>query len=233
MTKTQENKQSGDSTVAGVPTEATTEATTEVTTEVTTEATTEASALQKKKGSRSFKVKLEVSGPQYGRYNGDSPYQAANKALSEIIRNRVKNNIQTDDNINFFLVESTKSSGKKVHQYLGKRIKLETPVTYSVNNGQVITKEYKNILRKVKKSESDLQGGSVVTEPVATEPVATEPVATEPVVTESVVTEPVVTEPVATESVITEPIVTESVATEPVTTKTKSKSKNKARASNA
>ena len=106
-----------------------------------------------RKSSRSFKVKLEQSGPQYGRYNGDSPYQAANKALSEIIRNRVKNEQATDEDITFFLVESTKNSSKKIHQYVGKRIKLDEPVTYTVDNGQVIKKEYKNILRKVKKSE--------------------------------------------------------------------------------
>lgn len=106
-----------------------------------------------RKSSRSFKVKLEQSGPQYGRYNGDSPYQAANKALSEIIRNRVKNDQPTDEDITFFLVESTKNSSKKIHQYVGKRIKLDEPVTYTVDNGQVIKKEYKNILRKVKKSE--------------------------------------------------------------------------------
>ena len=113
-----------------------------------------------RKGTRSFKVKLENNGPQYGRYNGDSPYQAANKALSEIIRNRVKNNQPTDQDITFFLVESTKGSGKKVHQYVGKRMKLAQAVTYTVDNGQVITKEFKNILRKVKKSELNQQGGA-------------------------------------------------------------------------
>ncbi len=110
-----------------------------------------------RKSSRSFKVKLEQNGPQYGRYNGDSPYQAANKALSEIIRNKVKNNEAVDEDITFFLVESTKGSTKKVHQYVGKRIKLDEPVKYTVtgNNDQQqeIVKEYKNILRKVKKSE--------------------------------------------------------------------------------
>jgi hypothetical protein len=109
-----------------------------------------------RKSSRSFKVKLEQTGPQYGRYNGDSPYQAANKALSEIIRNKVKNNEAVDEDITFFLVESTKGSSKKVHQYVGKRIKLDEPVKYTVNGSdgeQQIVKEYKNILRKVKKSE--------------------------------------------------------------------------------
>ena len=113
------------------------------------------------KSTRSFKVKLEQNGVQYGRYNGDSPYQAANKALSEIIRNKVKSNQSTNEDINFYLIESTKGSNKKVHNYIGKRIKLQEPVTYRVDNGQIITKEFKNILRKVKKSELIQQGGDL------------------------------------------------------------------------
>jgi len=108
-----------------------------------------------KKCNRSFKVKLENDGPQYGRYNGDSPYQAANKALSEIIRTRVKNNQPIDNDITFYLVESTKGSCKKCHQYTGKRIKLDNPVSYTVRSGdkqQIITKEFKNLLRKIKKN---------------------------------------------------------------------------------
>lgn len=120
---------------------------------------TAATAASGGKGNRSFKVKLEQNGPLYGRYNGDSPYQAANKALSEIIRNRVKNNQADDTDITFFLVESTKGSGKKTHQYIGKRTKLLTPVEYEVANGQTIKKEYKNVLRKVKKAP--LKGGAV------------------------------------------------------------------------
>ena len=106
-----------------------------------------------KKSSRSFKVKMDLNGHQYGRYNGDSPYQAANKALSEIIRNKVKQNQNADEEITFFLVESTKGSAKKIHEYTGKRTKLEVPVVYKVNNNQEIKKEYKNILRKVKKAK--------------------------------------------------------------------------------
>lgn len=110
-------------------------------------------AAQKKKN-RSFKVKLSSEDQLYGRYNGDSPYQAANKALSEIIRNRVKNSESVDCEINFYLVESTKGSGKKSHQYTGKRIKLENPVTYKVGD-QEIVKNFKNVLKKVKKNNND------------------------------------------------------------------------------
>ena len=103
------------------------------------------------KSSRSFKVKLDVNGELYGRYNGDSPYQAANKALSEIIRSKVKNNENVNEEIRFFLVESTKHSHKKTHEYSGRRVKLDEPVQYTVSGNQVITKEFKNYLRKVKR----------------------------------------------------------------------------------
>jgi hypothetical protein len=69
----------------------------------------------------------------------------------------------------FYLVESTKGSSKKVHKYVGKRIKLDTPVSYAVENGQVITKEYKNVLRKVKKSDAVQQGGAQVNQEVEVE----------------------------------------------------------------
>jgi hypothetical protein len=108
------------------------------------------SKLKNKSNTRSFRVKLDKDSELYGRYNGESPYQAANKALSEIIRKQIKSG-NIIENINFYLVESTKGSSKKEHEYNGSRIKLDTPVEYTVGNGQVIIKEYKNILRKVKK----------------------------------------------------------------------------------
>jgi hypothetical protein len=136
-------------------------------TENTSTPTTEANNNpdNKKKSSRSFKVKMDLNGHQYGRYNGDSPYQAANKALSEIIRNKVKQNQNADEEITFFLVESTKGSTKKVHEYVGKRTKLDVPVVYKVNNNQEIKKEYKNVLRKVKKvkpQQNNQNGGENV-----------------------------------------------------------------------
>jgi len=107
-----------------------------------------------KKKNRSFKVKLSEDSELYGRYNGDSPYQAANKALSEIIRNKVKANDKVDADISFFLVESTKGSAKKMHQYVGKRVQLDNPVKYKVGNQEII-KNFKNILKKVKRAEGE------------------------------------------------------------------------------
>jgi hypothetical protein len=120
-------------------------------------------------GSRSFKVKLEAGGQLYGRYNGESPYQAANKALSEIVRTREKSGNMDDGEISFFLVESTKNSSKKQHQYVGRRIKLDVPIEYPVANGITIKKEHKNFLRKVKRTGSQVANtGTETNTPTAT-----------------------------------------------------------------
>jgi len=103
---------------------------------------------------RSFKVKLSQETPAYGRYNGDSPYQAANKALSELVRNAEKNGEDATGEYYFWLIESTKKSKKRVHQYRGQRIKLDVPVEYTVGDN-VIVKNYKNFLKKIKKDEQE------------------------------------------------------------------------------
>lgn len=107
-----------------------------------------------KKRSRSFKVKEDGEESSFsGRYTGDSPYQAANKALSELIRKRNKDGKSTTGKIQFTLIESTKGSKHREHQYVGKRLKLKTPIEYKTKDGVTVTKKYKNELRKVKKSE--------------------------------------------------------------------------------
>jgi hypothetical protein len=107
---------------------------------------------EEQKKNRSFKVKLSEEDQSYGRYNGDSPYQAANKALSEIIRNKVKAGEAVEGKLTFWLIESTKGSSKRVHQYEGERIKLAEPVKYKVGDNEIV-KEYKNILKKIKKAD--------------------------------------------------------------------------------
>jgi len=151
-----------------------------------------------KKRNRSFKVKLSAESQLYGRYNGDSPYQAANKALSEIIRNKVKNNESVDDEINFYLVESTKNCKKKCHQYLGRRIQLENPVIYKVGD-QEIVKNYKNVLKKVKKNDDsvDESESSTKTKKVATKKIVTKKVATKKVAAKKVAAKKVATKKVA------------------------------------
>jgi hypothetical protein len=102
---------------------------------------------------RSFKIKTLNDNKLLGKYIGDSPYQAANKALSEIMRLRQKNNESTELVIRFKLIEVTKGCKQKEHLYVGSRIKLEDPITYTLSNGQQITKIFKNQLKKIKKCE--------------------------------------------------------------------------------
>lgn len=100
---------------------------------------------------RSFKIIFNDDKP-YGRYLGDSPYQAANKAFSELIK---KNNQTGGSNlkreIKFKLIETTKGSKHKEHEYIGKRIKLDEPIKYITKNGNEIIKKYKNDIKKLKK----------------------------------------------------------------------------------
>ena len=145
-----------------------------------------------KKKTRSFKVKLTQTDPAYGRYNGDSPYQAANKALSEIVRNFIKAGGDAGTEHVFWLIESTKVSKKRVHQYKGRRCQLDTPVVYSIGDSP-ITKYHKNELKKIKKCDQDelqpkvtKKATKVAAKKVAAKKVAAKKVATKKVAKQTV-----------------------------------------------
>lgn len=102
-----------------------------------------------KKSIRSFKVQLPGTEEYCGRFTGWTPYQAANKALSRYFRS-------TDTPkpvVTFSIRESTRGSNHKVYTYEGHRIKLETPVSYTIGGGNTIVKNHKNQLKKVKKAD--------------------------------------------------------------------------------
>ena len=107
-----------------------------------------------KKKTRSFKVKLDQDTPAYGRYNGDSPYQAANKALSEMVRADIKEGGDPHREHVFWIIESTKGSKRSHHQYRGYREDLEVPVEYVVGDNTIV-KRHKNVLKKIKKADQD------------------------------------------------------------------------------
>ena len=115
-------------------------------TETATETTTQTGG---GKQVRSFKVQLPGSETFEGRFTGLTPYQAANKALSKYYRENKKPKKQ----IRFTIRESTRGSKRGLYTYNGQREKLKTPVEYSIKDGRVITKKYKNKLVKVKKAE--------------------------------------------------------------------------------
>jgi hypothetical protein len=80
---------------------------------------------------------------------GGSPFQAASKALTEILR---RGSIKPGNKIVFCLKEITQKSANKRHFYLGERVKLKEPVVYTVD-GNEIRKEFKNQIRKLRNSE--------------------------------------------------------------------------------
>lgn len=100
---------------------------------------------------RSFKVKLPDTETFDGRFTGLTPYQAANKALSKYFRENKENN----NEITFSICESTRKSKKSVYTYVGRRIKLDVPVKYKIQDGREIVKQFKNSLKKVKKSDNE------------------------------------------------------------------------------
>lgn len=139
-------------------------------------ATTEAEAEPEDDGkTRSFKVKLPNSEEYTGRFTGLTPYQAANKALSKYFRNSENTNL-TADHVIFSIKESTRGSDRNVYTYRGNRIKLETPITYTIKSKvkdaegveheqeRTIVKQYKNQLIKIKKAAVNAETAT----PVAT-----------------------------------------------------------------
>jgi hypothetical protein len=104
---------------------------------------------------RSFKVRLPNCETFEGRFTGLTPYQAANKALSKYFRDSETKD--QEEEITFAICESTRKSKKTVYSYVGRRQKLATPVTYTIQGAdgkaKVITKNFKNTLKKVKKTE--------------------------------------------------------------------------------
>jgi hypothetical protein len=114
---------------------------------------------------RSFKVLLPNETEYTGRFTGLTPYQAANKALSKYFRSQENINL-SDNQVAFSIKESTRNSKRYEYHYRGSRIKLDTPITYTIKSTdgaeRVITKQYKNQLVKVKKS--------VASEPAAAAP---------------------------------------------------------------
>ena len=125
------------------------------------QATVDEVAVLGEKQIRSFKVLLPGSSDFEGRFTGLTPYQAANKALSKYFREGER----TDGEVTFSICESTRKSKKTVYTYVGQRHKLAEPVKYTIQDGREIVKNFKNTLKKVKKTESS--NTEVQTQPVS------------------------------------------------------------------
>lgn len=96
------------------------------------------------KGRRFFK--LIYNGEKMGRFSGNKPKQAANKALTSIIHDRQEKDEPTDIDIKFKIVECTRRSKQKKYYYVGSRVELPKPVEVKIKNptdGSFKTIKYK------------------------------------------------------------------------------------------
>jgi len=164
VSKTQKGGKAAAKAAAKAASKTTSKATTKAASKTTTKAASKTTTAKKvatakvtatvtKKSTRSFKVKLPGTETYEGRFTGDTPYQAANKALSKYYR---VNGADAED-VLFSIRESTRGSKRLVYHYNGSRSKLDVPVEYPITSAsgekKVITKYYKNRLVKVKKAQ--------------------------------------------------------------------------------
>lgn len=82
---------------------------------------------------RYFKVLIDgVEGGAQGRFSGTKPKQAANKALTSILKKREENGEAIDVQIKFCIQECTRGSKHKKYYYIGERVELEKPMIVTI-----------------------------------------------------------------------------------------------------
>ena len=87
----------------------------------------------------------------FGRFCGYKPKQAANKALTTILKQRKQDGESIFDEVGFSMVECTRGRPHRVSQYTGKRIQLDEPVVVEINTNGVSKKIEYNFTNKVTK----------------------------------------------------------------------------------
>jgi len=105
---------------------------------------------------RTFKIKLDDN-LYSSRITGNTPKQAASKALTLLIKQNQKEG-KNIDKINFTIKETTRSSKQKTYNYVGYRIKLDTPTIYNITTKsstgeyekKTISNQYRNKIEKLK-----------------------------------------------------------------------------------
>ncbi len=83
---------------------------------------------------RYFKVVIEGEDP-HGRFSGTKPKQAANKALTSLLKTKEKDGKKTDGKIKFSIVECTRGSRHKTYNYVGERVELDNPMEVIIGSG--------------------------------------------------------------------------------------------------
>lgn len=108
--------------------------------------------------SRTFQ-RIDKRGNAVGHFVDSSPYKAASKAFSSLMKERKSKGLSTSGKITFSIRESSQTRGKDdngvkreiVKTYQGQRIKSDTPpVTFRGKRGKEVTikHKYKNVIYK-------------------------------------------------------------------------------------
>lgn len=96
--------------------------------------------------------KCQYEGEIHGRFCGYKPKQAANKALTAILKARKAENKPVNNvEIVFDIIESTRGSKQKTYHYTGQRVELETPMVVNIkanDTAKQITYKYNNRVQK-------------------------------------------------------------------------------------
>ena len=103
-------------------------------------------------GKRKRFFKCVYEGKVHGRYSGDKPKQAANKAFTNIIRTLPEGGV--GKKVRFQMKECTRGSNQKTSTYEGERVKLDTPLKIEIKKNtdkpKVIEYKFTNRINKVK-----------------------------------------------------------------------------------
>jgi len=99
-----------------------------------------------------------------GRYSGNKPKQAANKALTSITNEMAENGATVDGvKIKFCVIEQTRGSKHKKYYYKGSKFSLDTPVTVKITKNKGTSNEatqsivYKRGSKVMKCSDEECQ----------------------------------------------------------------------------
>ena len=110
-----------------------------------------------KQKNRFFKL-IDENDDSTGRFSGNKPKQAANKALTAIIKKMNATNSDVDSigmSITFKIKECTRGSKHKEYTYTGFRQKLEEPMRVTIGSGdekKIIEYKFSNKVKKLPKS---------------------------------------------------------------------------------
>lgn len=112
--------------------------------------------------------KCEYGGKTFGRYSGSKPKQAANKALTSIVKAEGGNEKCLGRKFKFQIIECTRGRKRKTSLYEGLREKLDEPMKIKIKGSDGVPKEivykYANTLHKVTENTEQTGGKKAKTQ---------------------------------------------------------------------